>query len=180
MANTMPSLPKTIPIGKDHTMTFLDDPYWVMRVHIQGNDDIADIPPHWHDTHDEVFRVIKGQIQYTINGVAKTYSPDDGEILIPRRVVHSVKSFEGVEVIFEKGIRPMDNTKELFFRNLFAQGKLETRLLPMAQIGSHFDMYPSLPGNLRWLEKGLFIVLGKIAGTIGYSLAYKDASTRDA
>jgi len=65
------------------------------------------VPPHWHETHDELFRVIKGRMEATIGSNTRIYVPEDGEILIPRRVVHSLRCFIGEEAIIEERTEPM-------------------------------------------------------------------------
>jgi hypothetical protein len=42
---------------------------------------------------------------------------------------------------------------------MFAKGHLETDFMATAQIAYHFDMFPSLPGGFKGLEKGVRVVL---------------------
>jgi len=87
-----------------------------MRVQIIGSqlnstaDDIGSVPPHWHDTHDEIHRVVKGRVQATLGSETRIYTPEDGEIFVPRGVVHSLKMFQGEDVIFEEKTKPMVRT----------------------------------------------------------------------
>lgn len=64
-------------------------------------------PPHWHETHDEIFRVCKGEVEFKIGSSVKMYGPDDGEARIPKGVVHSLRSYPGVECILEERTEPM-------------------------------------------------------------------------
>jgi len=73
-------------------------------------DDIAfSVPPHWHDTHDEIHHVIKGRMEVTLGSETKIYTPEDGEIFIPRGVVHSIRAFKE-DAIIEERTQPMVRT----------------------------------------------------------------------
>ena len=63
--------------------------------------------PHWHETHDEIFRVRKGQVEFKIGSSVRVYGPEDGEVRIPKGVVHSFKTYPGVECIIEERSDPM-------------------------------------------------------------------------
>jgi mannose-6-phosphate isomerase-like protein (cupin superfamily) len=65
------------------------------------------VPPHWHETHDEIFIVRKGQMEVTIGSTVTLYGPEDGEVRIPKGTVHSLKTYEGVECIIEERTDPM-------------------------------------------------------------------------
>jgi ABC-type ATPase with predicted acetyltransferase domain len=86
--------------------TFLNDPVWTTRTHIHPDAELVYVYPHWHDTHEEVFRVVSGRMEYTLDGVKKVYGPDDGLIHIPKRTVHSIRSFVGEESIVDEGVLP--------------------------------------------------------------------------
>lgn len=89
--------------------TFLKNDAYLMRTHVTGASD-ADtvyVPPHWHETHDEIFCIRKGQMEVTMVSSVQLYGPEDGEIRIPKGVVHSLKTYPGVECIFEERTEPM-------------------------------------------------------------------------
>jgi mannose-6-phosphate isomerase-like protein (cupin superfamily) len=65
------------------------------------------VAPHWHEKHDELFRIIKGRMEVMIGSNTRVYVPEDGEIRIPKRVVHSLRCFIGEETIFEERTEPM-------------------------------------------------------------------------
>ncbi|KAG5639763.1 hypothetical protein H0H81_000043 [Sphagnurus paluster] len=123
------------------------------------------VPPHWHDTHDEILRVVKGKLEITLGSVARVYTPEDGEVLIRKGVVHSLRSLKGVACTFYERTDPMvgasysvlrqpkDDEKEIFFRNMFGNGKLATNLFAIALIAYQGDTIPALPGHFIWLEK---------------------------
>lgn len=80
-----------------------------MKTHITGapDADILEVPLHWHETHDEIFLVIKGRLQVRIGPSVRLYGPEDGEVRIPKRVEHSLKSRKGEECIFYERTEPM-------------------------------------------------------------------------
>jgi mannose-6-phosphate isomerase-like protein (cupin superfamily) len=71
------------------------------------NQEALFVPPHWHETHDEFFRIIKGRMEVMIGLNTRIYVPEDGEIRIPKRVVHSLRCFVGEETIVEERTDPM-------------------------------------------------------------------------
>ncbi|EGN96366.1 hypothetical protein SERLA73DRAFT_186091 [Serpula lacrymans var. lacrymans S7.3] len=165
-------LPDQIKLGEGHTMTFLRNEPFLTRVHVAADAEAFAVPPHWHETHAEIFRVIKGQVEYTIGNVTKVYTPSDGEVLVPRKKTHAFTTFKGVETIFEERTTPKDDDKELFFRNAFADGfpKNPFNVFPAFY---HGDAFFALPGDFRWLEKFLLFIFGGIIGPLlGYRTKY--------
>ena len=77
-------------------------------MHISATDkEIPAVPLHWHELHDELFRVLKGRIEVRIGNETRIYFPEDGEVRIPKRALHSLKFFSGEECIFEERTEPM-------------------------------------------------------------------------
>lgn len=77
-------------------------------MHISATDkEIPVVPLHWHELHDELFRVLKGRIEVRIGNETRIYVPEDGEVRIPKRTLHSLKFFSGEECIFEERTEPM-------------------------------------------------------------------------
>ncbi|KAF8236144.1 hypothetical protein L208DRAFT_1433128 [Tricholoma matsutake] len=169
------NLPDTISFRKGMSMTFLKNDVYLMRTHVTGASD-ADtvyVPPHWHETHDEIFCIRKGQMEVTMVSSVQLYGPEDGEIRIPKGVVHSLKTYPGVECIFEERTEPMDDSKELFFRNMLARGSPPTNLFELMNIFYHGDARPTFYGNFRWLERAFVTVIGSfIAPLLGYTRKY--------
>jgi mannose-6-phosphate isomerase-like protein (cupin superfamily) len=95
-------------IGKGVTMTILQNPLRT-RVHATGEEPFL-APPHWHLWHEEHHVILKGRIRLTQNGVTHVLGPEDGEAVTPARVVHSLESFPGEEVIIEETTRPSVDT----------------------------------------------------------------------
>ncbi|KDR77298.1 hypothetical protein GALMADRAFT_139292 [Galerina marginata CBS 339.88] len=175
LADRLDALPPTIDLGHQSTMTFLrNDPYLTrVRVAPLTDHETLYVPPHWHETHDELFRIVKGRMRVLIGTEWKTYVPEDGEVLIPRRTVHSLQCFQGEETIFDERTEPMDPGKEIFFRNFLVTGRVPTNFLYVMVVSYNGDMRPSLPGGIKWLESWLVTILGGyIAPLLGYKIKY--------
>lgn len=77
-------------------------------MHLSANDkDIPAVPLHWHEMHDELFRVVQGRVEVRIGNETRIYVPEDGEVRIPKRTLHSLKFFSGEECIFDERTDPM-------------------------------------------------------------------------
>ncbi|KAJ3505711.1 hypothetical protein NLJ89_g7279 [Agrocybe chaxingu] len=153
-------LPLSIMAAKNAVMRFLRNEEYLTRVEIMvgGKYDTEDglfVPPHWHPLHDEVFRVIKGRIEVKIGPTTRIYTPEDGEIVIPRRTVHSIRSSKGEHIIMEERTEPMDDEKELFFRNMLESGGLPTSVLQAAVVAYNCDVCPVFPWHILWLESAV-------------------------
>ncbi|KAF8958096.1 hypothetical protein BDZ97DRAFT_1668891 [Flammula alnicola] len=175
MSNYDDALPSTIKVGDGASMTFLRNEAYLARVHISViSQDEFYVPPHWHPTHDELFHVIQGRLEVLIGTEKRVYTPSDGEIRIPKGVIHSLRGFRGEECIFEERTEPMDDEKELFFRNFLADGGLPTNVFKAMQIMYYGDMRPVLPGHMLWLENLIVTVIGRyLAPLVGYKRKYE-------
>ncbi|KAL0952711.1 hypothetical protein HGRIS_006947 [Hohenbuehelia grisea] len=171
--------PTTIETGvKGVTVTFLRDSPWVARVEGTGETEF-EAPLHYHETHDEMFRIIKGRLEYTLGTETKIYTPEDGEISIPRGTLHGVKSLAGEAFIVEEKTTPMDGSKEVFFRNLFSLDGPNSSIVAVMQVYYWGDCYPVMPSGLRWLEKPFTAVLGNwLAPVLGHKLAYDSSKAK--
>ncbi|KAF7370059.1 Cupin-2 domain-containing protein [Mycena sanguinolenta] len=162
------------PLGKGISMSVLQNPLRT-RVHATGEEPF-NVPPHWHLFHEEHHVILKGRIRITQDGVAHVVGPEDGEVVTPAGVVHSIESFAGEETIIEETTRPgVDTTaqKILFFRNMFAPGVLQSFLSTM-QVFYYGDAYPVLPLGIRWFEWLMVVVMGGwVAGLLGYQIPDK-------
>ncbi|KAK7460860.1 hypothetical protein VKT23_008791 [Stygiomarasmius scandens] len=170
------SLPESVSVVKGVTMTFLRNEPYISRVVISDAADTEQlfVPAHWHEKHDEIMRVVKGKLDIMLGSTWKTYTPEDGEVFIGRGVVHSLRSHKGVETVFQERTSPMDEEKELFFRNIFAvPGRMNAKVLPVMQVFYHGDTVPAFPLHLPWLEKLFMTILGcYLAPWFGYRLTH--------
>ncbi|KAF8958095.1 hypothetical protein BDZ97DRAFT_70178 [Flammula alnicola] len=175
MSNYDDALPSTIKVGDGASMTFPRNEAYLARVHISAMDhNVFYVPPHWHPAHDELFHVIQGRLEVLIGTEKRVCTPSDGEIRIPKGVIHSLQAFIGEECIFEERTEPMDDEKELFFRNSFADGRPPTNVFKTMQIMYYGDMRPVLPGHILWLENLIVTVIGRyLAPLVGYKLKYE-------
>jgi hypothetical protein len=92
-----------------------EDTKVVARNYISADADPFTVPPHWHATHVESHRVIRGQVSITVEGVSKIYGPEDGWLSIPVGVVHSLKGVPGVDTITEETTEPFGMLHRNFF-----------------------------------------------------------------
>ncbi|KAG6907406.1 hypothetical protein DXG01_009018 [Tephrocybe rancida] len=169
MSSFSPEFPESLPLSKGSTMrpqqTFLrNEPYMVLS-HFSGHTD-ADtlyVPPHWHETHDEIIRVVEGKMEIRLGSNVREYTQEDGEVVISKGVVHSLRTFKGVECTFYERTEPMDDEKEIFFRNLIHKISSNKAQLPglMDTMVAfyHGDAYLAFPGHIMWLEKLVSLIL---------------------
>jgi len=167
-------MPESIVYGKGIKMTFLrNDPY-VAKNEISESPDAETlyVPPHWHETHDEIMRVVEGKLEIRLGPNVGVYTAQDGEVLIKRGVVHSLRTFKGVGCVFYERTEPMDEEKEIFFRNLLGTGSFPAFMdgIVTCYWG---DTFPGFPGHVMWFEK-LFVTAigGHIAPWLGYKRKY--------
>ncbi|KAF9011941.1 hypothetical protein BDQ17DRAFT_1233150 [Cyathus striatus] len=159
--------PDIIKMGEGMTMEFLRSQPYLTRISISGAECLI-VPRHWHERHDEYFHIFRGRLWVTIGNTHRWCGPEDGEVKIPKGMVHSLESMLGEEVVFEERTDPMDDEKEMFFRNLLVNGKISSNLLEVMHIFYYGDTRPALPGGFASLEKGLVTVIGGyIAPLIG-------------
>ncbi|KAF8804360.1 hypothetical protein BYT27DRAFT_7030457, partial [Phlegmacium glaucopus] len=173
------SLPDTIGLGNGSKMTFLRNEPYLTRVHISATADKASlfVPLHWHEMHDEIFRVLKGRMEVRIGNETRIYFPDDGEVRIPKGVLHSLRFFPGEECLFEEKTEPMDEEKEMFFRNMMGtmgdDGVPTKDILQVALIAYHGDLRPVFLWHFPWFETAFVSIFGGyIAPLFGYKLKY--------
>ncbi|KAF8893020.1 hypothetical protein BD779DRAFT_1508385 [Infundibulicybe gibba] len=165
------ALPDTIAVGKGISMTFLRNQPYLARVEIGGgpDDDALVVPLHWHETHDEYIHVLEGRLEITLGSHIKSYDHHDGPVCIRKGVVHGLRSARGVRCVFEEKTEPMDEHKEIFFRNLVRSGKQATNVFEAMQVFYHGDTRPAFPIHIMWLEKMFVSVVGNfLAPMLGY------------
>ena len=71
----------------------------------------ADIPAHFHPAAEERWSVLDGELRFKVDGKTLTVTPEDGPVVVPPGVKHSMKNKSGrgtvsrVEVSPESGIQ---------------------------------------------------------------------------
>ncbi|KAF2706981.1 hypothetical protein K504DRAFT_458449 [Pleomassaria siparia CBS 279.74] len=120
---------------------------------------------HWHEGYDEIMKVVKGRAKVRLGNEYRIVTPEDGEVVIPKFVVHDVmradfdsevgEGDEG-ELWLEERSDPVDGSKELLFRNIFSIMEDKTLygwkfplqlLLTMAYSDGYLVI---IPGPARW------------------------------
>ncbi|KAM0186976.1 hypothetical protein ACHAPA_002895 [Fusarium lateritium] len=123
---------------------------------------------HWHETHDEYLKVVKGTIRVRLGDSTQIISATDGnqpEIMVARYVWHGWQRAvpEGGEVIVVERTEPDDNDKSIFFWNLngvilnapnmFSDDSSLASRLPVGLQGPFLDFW--IPLNLFVIFRGL-------------------------
>ncbi|KAJ4475030.1 hypothetical protein J3R30DRAFT_3406194 [Lentinula aciculospora] len=155
----------------------------IVKVRGGIDDDIFQVPLHWHKDHDEIITVLEGKLRVTLGGKTAVYTPESGDAFVLRGVPHALESSKGEPCVVSERTNPTFyaieqdfDTKELFFRNIFAipGGLSSGGLVPMMQVFYHGDGYPVFPVHVAWLEKAFVKVLGGyVAPLLGYRLKYE-------
>ncbi|KAJ7502687.1 hypothetical protein B0H11DRAFT_1907241 [Mycena galericulata] len=165
-------------IGKGITISFLQNPLRT-RIHITGEEPFV-VPRHWHRSYDEHHVVLKGRLRVTHGDAIKVVGPDDGTLVTPAGVVHSISTYPGEEVILEETTMPagrITEQKVFFFRNLYTPGVVQSGMRSL-QVCYYGDTYPELPLGMRWVEKLVVVAVGGwLAASLGYQLPDKRLRT---
>jgi mannose-6-phosphate isomerase-like protein (cupin superfamily) len=125
-------------------------------------EEIIDVPPHWHKNHQEYISVLEGRVEMTIGGTVSILNAGDPPAVIPRRVVHSFKSFKGERLVVCESPDPPGLYKGLFFNDLFAKGTWGGFFYNM-RVFYDGDAYIALPLGSRWLDELFISVFGGLA-----------------
>ncbi|KAM0542215.1 hypothetical protein ACHAPJ_012907 [Fusarium lateritium] len=119
---------------------------------------------HWHETHDEYLKVIKGTIRVRLgdsNHVIKATDEAQPEIKVDRYVWHEWQRAapDGEEVVVIERTEPNDNEKALFFWNLNGVILNAPKLLEDPS-----SLVSRLPSRLQglfldfWIPLNLFVI----------------------
>ncbi|KAK6386917.1 hypothetical protein LTS17_000181 [Exophiala oligosperma] len=128
--------------------------------------EVFEVPPHWHKYHDEYLTVLEGRIEANLEGKGKTViNAGDEAFFVPRWHVHSMKGFQGEKTVLRETAVPAETWglgKALFFNDALGQDGRPGfwRLLRVAYDG---DLYPPLPGGIKFIDQAFVTVLGFIA-----------------
>ncbi|KAF5698719.1 hypothetical protein FMUND_15026 [Fusarium mundagurra] len=119
---------------------------------------------HWHESHDEYLKVVKGTIRVQLGDSRQVVSATDGnqhEIKVPRYAWHEWQRAapEGEEVVVIERTEPDDNDKAIFFWNL--NGVI---LNSPKMLSDETSIVSRLPSRLQglfldiWIPLNLFII----------------------
>ncbi|KAJ7504898.1 hypothetical protein B0H11DRAFT_1852128 [Mycena galericulata] len=157
--------------GKGITVSIQTNPLRT-RVHATGEEPF-DVPRHWHRCYDEHHVVLKGRVRITQGAITRIVRPEDGVLVTPAGVVHSVSTYPGEEAILEEMTVPAGRIKIILLRNFFTPGVLQSGMRLM-QVFYYGDTYPELPLGIRGLEWLVVVVVGGwLAALLGYQLPDK-------
>ncbi|OJJ02996.1 hypothetical protein ASPVEDRAFT_889447 [Aspergillus versicolor CBS 583.65] len=101
------------------------------------NSKVFEIPLHWHKAGDE-------------------------PIFIPRYHLHGLKCLPGVKMKIREWTIPGGRFKERFFRDAFEFGN-PPPFLHIMRVSWDGDNYPSLPGNIKFLDQMFVLIFGGLA-----------------
>jgi hypothetical protein len=115
---------------------------------------------HWHETHREYLKLVKGSIKVRLGASTRIVSVPGTEIEIPRGAWHEWQRADAQSgvVIVEERTDPDDGEKRLFFFNLngiilSASNIQGTGWLPKWVSGQLTDL---------WITLGLFVIFGAL------------------
>ncbi|KAF5242165.1 hypothetical protein FANTH_8797 [Fusarium anthophilum] len=119
---------------------------------------------HWHETHDEYLKLVKGTIRVRLGDSRQVISATDGnqpEIKVPRYAWHEWQRAapDGEEVVVIERTEPDDNDKAIFFWNL--NGVI---LNSPKMLSDETSVVSRLPSRLQglfldvWIPLNLFII----------------------
>jgi uncharacterized RmlC-like cupin family protein len=119
---------------------------------------------HWHETHDEYLKVVKGTVKVRLGDSRQVIHATDGnqpEIKVPRYAWHEWQRAapDGEEVIVIERTEPDDNDKAIFFWNL--NGVI---LNSPKMLNDEASVVSRLPSRLQglfldfWIPLNLFII----------------------
>ena len=154
---------------------------------------------HWHETHTEYLRVIKGAAKVTIQNRTCTYRASNGIITIPKfavhewsRVLEDDSDFNDEELVVQEWTDPADGLKEVFFRNLNSVILEHTGkgwfgsvvfMLHLWTIFHRLDNWPVIVGGpfyVRWLLTHVVVGYGARVGALcGLRAVYDEYTPRE-
>jgi len=103
----------------------------------------------------------QGSIQLFLDGRTLTVTPDDDEILIPRRAVHGFKFPKGQAAILRERTDPTGEFKQRFFEDVF-DGTNWGKFGPTFRAFADGDTYIPVPGPFRFLDEVFMCLVGMV------------------
>ncbi|KAJ3897978.1 hypothetical protein F5879DRAFT_673014 [Lentinula edodes] len=136
--------PDSFELMEGVTMTF-EPQVRIVKIRGAPDDDIFRVPSHWHEDHDEIMTIYEGRLKITLGGQTKVYTPESGEVFIPRGVPHSIESFKGEACLASERTNPTEFGQKLLrnpcsCRNPGFLGEPFTKFTPRVSRGSAGDV----------------------------------------
>lgn len=134
---------------------------YATEVHCADGGELS-VPSHWHKNHTERMIVIKGRLEITLDGKKIIVNAGDAPLMIPPRVVHSVKGFKGEEVVAQEQALPGGSYKAEFFNDMLQGGTFKNPALILRSFLDG-DIYLALPLYFRVFDEIFLTIFGTIA-----------------
>ncbi|KAF4979127.1 hypothetical protein FZEAL_4617 [Fusarium zealandicum] len=122
---------------------------------------------HWHETHDEYLKVVKGTVRVRLGDTTQTVTGTDynqPEIKVARNMWHEwQRAIPGGEVVVIERTIPSDNEKALFFWNL--NGVI---LNAPKMLNDSSSIVSRLPSSIQgpvldfWVTFNLFVIFNSL------------------
>lgn len=76
---------------------------------------VFNVPSHFHLDHEEVTEVLEGAAEFTLDGTTVLRYAGDGKgpVKVGKRVVHSIRTWEGVPTTLRETTLPIGDFKEV-------------------------------------------------------------------
>ncbi|KAH9987275.1 hypothetical protein F4779DRAFT_611502 [Xylariaceae sp. FL0662B] len=125
-------------------------------------EEVLYIPPHWHKDHAEHLSALEGRMEVTLNGDKVTVKAGDPAVFVPRRVVHSIKSFKGEKLVFRERPDPAGMYKAMFFNDVLSTGKFGG-FWHLLRAFYDCETYVALPLYFQFFDEVFMVIFGGIA-----------------
>src|SRR5262245_14343022 len=143
----------------------------------------AVVGEHWHPAMDERFTVLRGRVDFRLNGNKQTAEPGS-EIRVPAGVRHDWWNAGDEEALVRVEVRPAARFEALML-NLFGlaqDGKTNARGLPnllqLALLVREFGDVIRFTRPPQVVQAVLFSVLAPLARLLGYQASYPEYLSR--
>ncbi|OTB08949.1 hypothetical protein M426DRAFT_6980 [Hypoxylon sp. CI-4A] len=120
------------------------------------------VRPHWHKNHSEYLTVLEGRAEVTLDGEKVILQAGDPAVRVPRRVVHSMRGFEGERLVLRESADPAGIYKALFFNDLLSTGRL-SGFWYILRAFYDWDTYIPLHLYFRVFDEVFITIFGGIA-----------------
>lgn len=119
------------------------------------------IGSHWHKVHDEIMTIVKGKVEFTLDGKVIMLTPENSPLKIPRLHTHSFKFQKGVPTTLIERTDPPGTWKEDTFENILDDGKVS--FVGVLRGFYDGDAYIALPFGIGVVDEAFMSVAGGLA-----------------
>jgi quercetin dioxygenase-like cupin family protein len=135
-------------------------------------------PPHYHPYQDEVYTILQGEFSSRINGEVKVLKKGD-TLSIPHNTIHSAWNHTGDVTVINWRVEPALNTEHFLetATGLANDHKTDEKGMPSflqrVAMGNTFSDAFRLSSPPFMVLKTIFVLLGPVAGLLGYKGIYE-------